>query len=56
VASYLRSAIDASGGDDPDAEAFLAMSLLAPTRTKAEITEGFARSQRLLCDAGVHPI
>jgi hypothetical protein len=56
VASYLRSAIDASGGDYPDAEALLAMFLLAPSSTKAQIAEGFARSEGLLCDARAHPM
>jgi hypothetical protein len=56
VAFYLRSAIDAAGGDYPDAEALLAMILLSPSGTKAEIAEGFARSARLLCDARAHPM
>ncbi len=54
--SYLRSAIDASGGDYPDAEALLTMRLLSPDSSKTEIAEGFARSERLLCDARAHPM
>jgi Zn-dependent protease len=56
VASYLRSAIDAAGGDHPDAEALLAMSHLSPSSTKAEIAEGFVRSERLLCDRRAYPM
>jgi tetratricopeptide (TPR) repeat protein len=56
IASYLRSAIDASGGDYPDAEALLTTFLLSPSSTKAQIAEGFARSERLLCDARAHPM
>ncbi len=39
LASYLRSAIAASGGDYPDAQALLAMLLLSPESTKAQIAE-----------------
>jgi hypothetical protein len=56
LASYLRSAIDASGGDYPDAQALLSMLLLSPGGTKAQIAEGFAGSERLLCDARAHPV
>jgi tetratricopeptide (TPR) repeat protein len=56
LASYLRSAIDASGGDYPDAQALLAMLLLSPSSTKAQIAEGFAVSEDLLCDARAHPV
>jgi hypothetical protein len=56
VARFLRSAIAASGGDYPDAEALLAAVLLMPTNTRAEIAEGFERSERLLCDARAHPM
>jgi hypothetical protein len=36
--------------------ALLAMLLLSPGSTKAEIAEGFACSERLLCDARAHPM
>jgi hypothetical protein len=52
---YLRSTIDAARGDYPDAQALLAMHLLSPSNTKAQIAEGFARSEPLLCDARAHP-
>jgi Zn-dependent protease len=56
LASYLRSAIDAAGGDHPDAEALLAMLLLSPRATKEQIAEGFTRSERLLRDGRAHPL
>lgn len=56
LAAYLRSRIDSAGGDYPDAQALLAMLLLSPGSTKAQIAEGFTCSERLLCDARAHPV